>query len=262
MGGYDIVSGILGWTYFAAWSVSFYPQVLLNFQRKSVTGVSIDYLWLNVAGFCCYSSFCVMFLASDDIKDAYKQRNPGSSGALVRINDAVFALHALVISSITLSQAYLWGYKKDRDQHTSTICRGFLTGVIVSAISLISIAQMTDKLEWIDVLYGLSYCKLLVTVYKYMPQLYLNFERKSTRGFSIVNVLLDFTGGALSSLQLVLDSAVSGDWSAITGDIVKFGLGLLSMFFDTLLMLQHYCVYGENPFADEDEDAPLLPDPR
>lgn len=201
MSGYDIISDIMGWAYFAAWSISFYPQVWMNFTRKSVTGVSIDYLWLNVAGFACYSTFCVMFLASKDIKDAYKERNPGSSGALVRANDAVFALHALVVSSITLSQAYLWGYKKNRDQHTSTICRGFLTGVIVAAISLVSIAQMTDKLEWIDVLYGLSYCKLLITVYKYWPQIYLNYQRKSTRGFSIVNILLDFTGGLLSSLR-------------------------------------------------------------
>ena len=37
-----------------------------------------------------------------------------------------------------------------------------------------------------------------------LPQAYLNFRRKSTEGWSIGNVLLDFTGGALSILQMFL----------------------------------------------------------
>jgi hypothetical protein len=28
-----------GWTYASAWSLSFYPQVFLNYKRKSVTGL-------------------------------------------------------------------------------------------------------------------------------------------------------------------------------------------------------------------------------
>lgn len=30
----DIVSAILGWGYFFAWSISFYPQVYTNWKRK------------------------------------------------------------------------------------------------------------------------------------------------------------------------------------------------------------------------------------
>lgn len=36
--------------------------------------------------------------------------------------------------------------------------------------------------------------------------MYLNFRRKSTVGWSIGNVLLDFTGGSLSILQMFLIS--------------------------------------------------------
>lgn len=38
-----IISGIIGWVYFAAWSISFYPQFWLNYVRKSVIGMSFDY---------------------------------------------------------------------------------------------------------------------------------------------------------------------------------------------------------------------------
>lgn len=48
-------STTLGWLYTLSWSTSFYPQTILNHKRKSVSGLSIDFLYLNVLGFACYS---------------------------------------------------------------------------------------------------------------------------------------------------------------------------------------------------------------
>jgi len=56
----EVVSQLLGWAYFLCWTVSFYPQVafpsrsfidiqvILNYQRRSVVGLSVDFLALNV----------------------------------------------------------------------------------------------------------------------------------------------------------------------------------------------------------------------
>ena len=66
-------------------------------------------------------------------------------------------------------------------------------------------------------------------------------------GWPIDNILLDFTGGALSTLQLILDCANQGDWSGISGDVVKFGLGVTSMVFDVLFLVQHYVLYRPVP---------------
>ena len=41
-------------------------------------------------------------------------------------------------------------------------------------------------------------------------QAYMNYQRKSTQGWSIGNVLLDFTGGAFSLLQMFLLSYNNG----------------------------------------------------
>ena len=30
----ELVSSIIGWTYFVAWSISFYPQIWDNYRRK------------------------------------------------------------------------------------------------------------------------------------------------------------------------------------------------------------------------------------
>lgn len=38
------------------------------------------------------------------------------------------------------------------------------------------------------------------------PQAYMNYQRQSTEGWSIGNVLLDFTGGSFSLIQMILQS--------------------------------------------------------
>ncbi|KAG7217461.1 hypothetical protein INR49_021515 [Caranx melampygus] len=68
------------------------------------------------------------------------------------------------------------------------------------------------EITWLDYLYYFSYIKLAVTLIKYVPQAYMNYRRQSTEGWSIGNVLLDFTGGILSILQMVysLTTTMSG----------------------------------------------------
>ena len=45
-----------------------------------------------------------------------------------------------------------------------------------------------------------GYCKAAITFIKYVPQVFLNWKRKSTVGWSLENVLLDFTGGMFSMI--------------------------------------------------------------
>lgn len=109
----------------------------------------------------------------------------------------------------------------------------------------------------IDVLYFLSYIKMTITFVKYLPQLRDNYRRKSTVGWSIHNILLDFTGGALSTLQLVLDCWDTRDWSGIVGDVAKFALGSISIVFDIMFMVQHYVLYPTSK-KPPSANAPLL----
>jgi cystinosin len=54
------LSKVCGWLYFLAWSSSFYPQVHLNVKRRSVVGLSLDFVLLNVTGFTTYA-LCKFF---------------------------------------------------------------------------------------------------------------------------------------------------------------------------------------------------------
>lgn len=120
--------------------------------------------------------------------------------------------------------------------------------LVAWTFALVSLFVAVAKLiTWLDYLYYFSYIKLAVTLVKYVPQAYMNFRRKSTDGWSIGNVLLDFTGGSLSILQMILQSYNNDEWLLIFGDPTKFGLGLFSVVFDILFMIQHYCLYRHRP---------------
>ncbi len=94
-----------------------------------------------------------------------------------------------------------------------------------------------------------GYAKALITLVKYMPQAYLNWRRKSTKGWSLANVFLDLSGGLLSFAQIVVDTGARGkplfgDGSDTGFNIVKFLLAIISIGFDLIFLFQHYILYN------------------
>ena len=94
---------------------------------------------------------------------------------------------------------------------------------------------------------------------KYCPQVYLNWKRKSTVGWSIINIMLDFTGGMGSILQQVFDYVDQGQQTGTYdffhpgggGDafnIIKFLLGVIAVSFDLIFLTQHFILYRHNRY--------------
>ncbi|PWN90037.1 hypothetical protein FA10DRAFT_240597 [Acaromyces ingoldii] len=269
----EALSRLLGWSYFILWTASFWPQAILMQRTKTVAGMSIDFLYLNVVGFVAYTIFNLAFLLSPTVQEQYRQRHGGSEN-VVRWNDALFAIHALLIASWQVGQSIF--FKRAPGQKLSRWAM-YLIAILVSSLLVAFFLVHIDgasSFEWLDFVNACSYVKLVVTFVKYWPQIYLNWSRKSTRGFAILNILLDFTGGILSLLQLALDAQIiNHDWSGVWGDAGKLGLSLLSLFFDVALLIQHYTLYGDvevteetspRPTSDEDADErqALLHDER
>jgi len=236
-----IFSQVIGWVYFVAWSVSFYPQIYENWKRKSVIGLSFDFLGLNVVGFFLYSLFNVALYWIKPIQDEYFSRHPTGVNP-VQLNDVIFSLHAVFACIITIIQCIIY---ERGNQAVSRICKLILVG-IVAFLVISFILSLSNVLKYLDFLYFCSYVKLFITLIKYVPQAYLNFRRKSTMGWSIGNILLDFTGGILSIGQMFVIAYNQNDWSSLFGDPTKFGLGLFSVLFDILFILQHYVFYRNN----------------
>lgn len=233
-----IINQIIGWIYFLAWSVSFYPQAYENWKRRSVVGLSFDFLALNLTGFFAYSVFNIGLFWVTYIQEEFLKKDP--NGVIpVDANDVFFSLHALLLTLVYICQCAIY---ERGGQKVSRVAMGLLAiGWTFAFVSLfVAVAQ---KISWLDYLYYFSYIKLGVTLVKYIPQAYMNYRRQSTEGWSIGNVLLDFTGGSFSLLQMFLQAYNNDKWKFIFGDPTKFGLGVLSIFFDVVFIVQHYCLY-------------------
>ncbi|XP_029045236.1 cystinosin homolog isoform X3 [Osmia bicornis bicornis] len=232
------VSAVVGWVYFLAWSVSFYPQIYSNYKRKSVVGLNFDYLSLNLIGFIMYSLFNCGLYWIPEVELEYFRRYPKGLNP-VQVNDIFFSLHAVFATVITIIQCFIYEIGNQKVSITARIIH-----VIFAVFILIStILAAVQTITWLDFLYYCSYVKLCITLIKYVPQAFYNYKRKSTVGWSIGNIFLDFTGGILSMLQMILNAYNYDDWESIFGDPTKFGLGFFSVAFDIFFILQHYVFY-------------------
>lgn len=260
------VSNLLGWVYTLAWGVSFYPQFMLNYRRKSVRGLSLDFLALNVFGFLCYSASTFGLLLSPVVRKEYGERHNGGVPN-VRFNDLIFALHALALTTLTWLQSLY--YKRDVTQRVSPVTRTAITlasmmifCLIVWTIDSESISSSHHHFfQWIDLITALSTIKVWVSFAKYLPQAYLNWKRKSTVGWSIENIILDFTGGVLSLAQMLLDAGLDNDWENMSSNPGKLGIAILSIAFDVVFLIQHYLLYPQglpSLLSDADSEADRL----
>ncbi|KAM9461763.1 cystinosin [Clarias gariepinus] len=239
----EIINQIIGWIYFLAWSISFYPQAFENWRRKSVVGLNFDFLALNLTGFIAYSVFNVGLFWIPYIKEEFLKENPNGVNP-VDANDVFFSLHAVVLTLIYICQCAMY---ERGGQKVSKVAIFLLVVAWTFAFVTLFVA-VAQKISWLTYLYYFSYIKLGVTLIKYIPQAYMNYQRQSTQGWSIGNVLLDLTGGSFSLLQMFLESYNNNQWKLIFGDPTKFGLGVFSIFFDIIFMIQHYCLYrGKGP---------------
>jgi len=171
----EILSQIFGWVYTISWSLSFYPQPLLNFRRKSTSGTTIDFPVINILGFLAYFTSNVVFLYSPVIREQYSLRHHGLTPT-VEFNDLAFAGHAVILSVLTYTQFFpwIWGFdKKGRNGNGAKVSKaimgifiGCITGVVITAIIVASSPKEDVRTgwAWIDVVrLPLSWQTLILT---------------------------------------------------------------------------------------------------
>merc|ERR1712198_647993 len=102
-----------------------------------------------------------------------------------------------------------------------------------------------------------------ISLVKYAPQAYMNWRRKSTAGYSPVNMSLDFAGSTFLVLQLIFLAANRNDIYSMIGNPAKFGVGFASWLFTGVFMVQNFILYRNrpafetiaNPKSDDDDEG-------
>ena len=219
-GSWAVASNLIGWAYFSAWSISFWPQVLQNAQRRSVSGLSFDFLALNLLGFSCYSAFNCALYFSPSVRAQYRAVHGSNPG--VASNDVFFSLHAVFATLVSIVQCALLPRAPGQSitRLAYVILAALLLAIVVYAAVVAANPDATasaagsSQRSLLAFFTFISYVKLSISLMKYIPQAVLNAQNKSTEGWSIHNIMLDFTGGSLSVIQNLGDASQIG-WSAV-----------------------------------------------
>ncbi|KAI3463071.1 hypothetical protein Pfo_019734 [Paulownia fortunei] len=257
----EVLYNILGWLAFFSWSISFYPQVILNFRRKSVVGLNFDFVILNLTKHSSYLIYNASLFFSSAVQRQYHEKFGFKEMIPVASNDVAFSMHAVLLTAFTLFQITIY----DRgNQKISRISIGIVSVAWLFAAVCVFVA--IPRHSWFWLVSCFNNIQVAMTIIKYIPQAILNFRRKSTIGFSIGNILLDFLGGVTNYGQMAVQSIDQNSWVNFYGNIGKTMISLVSIFFDIIFMVQHYVLYPSkktdipsNPTAVSKE--PLLQTP-
>ncbi|GMH23903.1 hypothetical protein Nepgr_025746 [Nepenthes gracilis] len=233
-----ILSQILGWIAFVSWSISFYPQIILNFQRKSVVGLNFDFVALNLTKHSSYLIYNAVLYFSNTVQQQYRHKYGSKQMIPVAANDVAFSIHAVALTAFTLTQIFIYERKT---QKFSKISLAIISVVWLSAAVCVFVAIRGHC--WLWLINVFNTIQVVMTVIKYIPQAYMNFCRKSTVGFSIGNILLDLLGGLTNYGQMVVQSVDQKSLVNFYGNIGKTLLSSVSIIFDVIFIVQHYLLY-------------------
>ncbi|CAL2250666.1 unnamed protein product [Prunus armeniaca] len=245
----EITYRVLGWMGFACWSVGGYPQVILNFRRKSVVGLSFDFVLLSLTKQSSYLIYNASLYFSSSVQKQYWEKYGYGQMIPVAVNDVAFSAHAVLMTAIILFQIAIY----DRGtQKVSKIAIGIVVAVWLGAAVCFFVALPTHS--WLWLINVFNSIQVFMTVVKYTPQAFMNFMRKSTDGFSIGFYLLDFSGGVTNYAQMAVLSIDQDSWVNFFGNMGKVLLSLISISFDILFMCQRFLLYPS-------KKAPIPPPP-
>ncbi|CAN6464245.1 unnamed protein product [Victoria cruziana] len=234
----EVIYQVLGWVAFCSWSLSFYPQLILNYRRKSVVGLNFDFLVLNLTKHTAYLIYNASLYFSPAVQRQYHQKYGNDEMIPVALNDVAFSTHAVLLTGFTVLQVFFY---ERGGQRVSTVC--VLITIVVWATAAGCFFAALHGHSWLWLISVFNSIQVAMTAIKYIPQVLMNFMRKSTVGWSIGNILLDLFGAVTNFGQMGVQSLDQNSFVNFYGNIGKTLLSLEVVFFDLLFIVQHYVLY-------------------
>ncbi|KAK4875901.1 hypothetical protein RN001_012323 [Aquatica leii] len=230
------ISRILFWAYIILLTIAFYSQIVLNYKRKSVIGLSFDAILFFVVEHATFFIFYfgLNYLSSNQ-DDQFKAFP--SYFLMLKQGSMIYNINGLVVISIITVQCFLY---ESGNQKVSVYAKTVFTLILLFA--LFFMAWRGFRLtKWLNRVY--SFLVIIVSAFKFFPQIFLNYKRKSTKGLSMVFVNFKLLGGILILLQLMLDSFNFGDWSLIFKIPIMIAVAIINITLSVFILIQRYYLY-------------------
>jgi len=237
------LESLFGWVYFVAWSATFWPQVLLINRRRTTAGLSTDFVTINIIGFISYAIFTFSSYTLPAVAASYV----ASTGypPQVELADVLFAAHGAIMCAVLVLQVLILPPRIPPSPLVAVV------GAASMALVAVGLAtSLVGNLDWYFFLRCAGMLKVMCSVVKHFPQVFLNQHRNSTVGWSYTMVLLDVVGGSFSVAQQIVRSVSMGSLAPFTSNMAKTMLAAESLAFDFFFIAQHAIFYPDRTDID------------
>ena len=230
------ISNIVGWICACVWTGSLATLAVSNELASSTAGIAPDMVLYNALGLLCWTCYSIYFYIHSEL------------GVPVFVQDIVYSISSYVVVIVFLFQIYRFG-STGITTFAKLYCFALLSFLAKAALENV-ISDGAGNAQFVS---QLARIHLACALIKYIPQVHYNYSRKSTEGYSITAVWLDFTGAVLLLLQMFFDGIIRHKWSLmITLNIPKFVLCFEVILFNLIYAFQHYVLYGVRIIPVED----------
>lgn len=274
------LSTFFGAVYVCFWSSAFYPTLVMNHRLKSSDAISLDSVFLNIIGYWSYFITITLQLFNKKVVEEYQQAY--HTKPILSLIDFLYVSHCMVCVTVTLLQVLYYrivklkSYHEPQSSHLRLADYKYLLTVwqkvghgtkylmlLLVIIIAVSLHQgfYSHSLPLLTLTKVLTMVKLFINCIKYVPQLLLNYKKKSVKGFPFLSTYFDLVGGVASLCQVIIDNymilaqvrtdkpinrlGVEIDhrlnfnmFEFITKNFAKCGLVLVGFFFDFCFLAQ------------------------
>lgn len=222
----SILQPIFGIIYFVAWSIGFYFQIALMIKTRSGDGFSVDNQLLALLGtifFFCFNTHLMII-------------NPD----FYQIVNFIYMLQCLILSLVIFTLTFYFPRKINKFQ----LSLGLIIAIFILMKILFYIYGVRTNVCTMDdfwLFMGLANC--WICAIKYMYQIVLNYDKKSTKGFAIEGILGDLVGSFAVLINGLIEYNIKEQPDL---NMPLLLMAVISIFFDWVLVHQHYYIYNEN----------------
>lgn len=188
------------------------------------TGLSVNYVVLEIIG-VLYSFTYMIF--------GYLYNPNYNSTGEINIWSVIFAATSVSMCSI---QVIVLSYYPRFVNWVKPVWMFLAVAAILSVLTFASV-----KPEPLDIVVFMGLMRLIINTIKFFPQLYLNWLRKSTEGWSITGVYADLGANALYLVRIIVDSIERQKFDQFSTNL-GFGIFILAQVAigcDVLFICQH-----------------------
>ena len=144
-------------------------------MRKNTIGFNTDKLVYDFIGFSCFSVYCYSFRYVDSVRSQYEDKHH-QHDPTVQLNDVAFGFHALGMTLVQIIQVIMYNGKEQLPTKKCLVA-ALVTILLIGFYLMLCLLVDSSVFVIINWLYLISFIKIIVTIIKYIPQVFLNYER-------------------------------------------------------------------------------------